>query len=170
MLDCKLSFPPGLTVFGLQGGIPSFLHGGLSLQECVIAFLKGIPSARPNKVEVKMLLPERITSRVILVRLRAEASSILDRPRKVLVTVGEKTSEVREMSPRSAQYLYRSSRLTSNFMLINSDISFLLYFKYFVRFFFPFPPSLFPLLVSHFPIVRLLRFARNDILKLPLSS
>jgi len=98
-----LSFPPGLTVFGLQGGIPSFLHGGLSLQECVIAFLKGIPSARPNKVEVKMLLPESITSRVVLVRLRAEASSILDRPRKVQVTVGEKTSEVCEMSPRSAQ-------------------------------------------------------------------
>jgi len=94
-----LSFPEGLSVFGLPGEAGAFLHGGLSLQECVVAVLQGQVVAPVKKVGVRMSLPETLTGRLAVIRVEAEASSLFDRPRQVQVVIGERRSDPIQLGP-----------------------------------------------------------------------
>lgn len=75
--DLELAFPRGVNVFKVSGGSLAYLHGGLSIQECLVPVLEYVPkiadptSGRPT-LHVKML-GERITNRYFPVVLSYSA-------------------------------------------------------------------------------------------------
>ena len=80
------AFPIGLTIFGIPGETPRFLHGGISIQEAVIPVLI-VQSIALSKVAVSMDLPEKISSATVRLSLRASIQSLLDAPRRVKVEI-----------------------------------------------------------------------------------
>ncbi|MBC7234013.1 MAG: PglZ domain-containing protein [Chloroflexi bacterium] len=100
----QFAFPIGLAVFALQGAVGAFLHGGLSLQECVIPVLEVKCVAPEEKVTVVMELPAQLTSRIALVTLRVEKPTLLTKPRRVQVEINSKRSELVEMSVSRQEY------------------------------------------------------------------
>ncbi|HID07179.1 MAG TPA: PglZ domain-containing protein, partial [Armatimonadetes bacterium] len=101
--DVTFAFPKGVDVFALPGELGAFLHGGLSLQECIVASMYGKVAAPIRKVKVKMTIQEPITSRTVLVTVSAESVTLFDQPRWVKVKIGERESEPVEVSPNSPQ-------------------------------------------------------------------
>jgi len=91
------AFPEGFSVFSIPGEIGTFLHGGLSLQECIIPFLKGKIPLISFKVSVTMNVPEVITSRVLKLEIKAQPNTLYDQPRKVKVIVNQKESNIIEV-------------------------------------------------------------------------
>ena len=75
--DLELAFPRGVNVFKVSGGSLAYLHGGLSIQECVVPVLTYVPetahetSGRPT-LEVRVL-GERVTNRYFPVVLSYSA-------------------------------------------------------------------------------------------------
>lgn len=104
--DTLFAFPAGYSIFGLPGETPVFFHGGLSLQEAVIPVL-AIEAAVTRKVGVNMVLPERISSATVRIRLLAEPRTVFDTPRRVAVEVSgpgiHKTSEAVEISVQTPE-------------------------------------------------------------------
>jgi len=101
------SFPVGLSVFAMPGERGAFLHGGLSLQECVVAELKGRSVSPVRKVRVEIILPERLTSRVALIEVRAVVSSLFDEPRRIQLAIGEQKSFPVELGPEKTSEQFR---------------------------------------------------------------
>lgn len=95
--ELLFAFPEGFSVFVLSGEIGKFFHGGVSLQECIIPFLKGYAPLVSVKVSVKMKLPEMIASRLLKVEVEAKYNSLYDQPRKVKVLIHKKESDVIEL-------------------------------------------------------------------------
>lgn len=95
------AFPIGLSVFALPGEIGTFLHGGFSLQECIIPVLKAKASGPIEKVSVFIEPLEALTSRIALVKLKAEASTLFAKPRRVFLQVEVRRSEIIELSRKT---------------------------------------------------------------------
>ncbi|MBC7294000.1 MAG: hypothetical protein H5T84_07880, partial [Thermoleophilia bacterium] len=93
------AFPPGLAVFALPGETRPFLHGGLSLQECVVPVLEARAEPLGQKVSVGMGLPERLTSRIASVRVAVRQAALFAKPRRVLVEINGRRSEPKELNP-----------------------------------------------------------------------
>lgn len=93
------AFLPGLTVFALPGETRPFLHGGLSLQECVVPVLEARAEPLGQKVSVGMELPERLTSRIASIRVAVREAALFARPRRVLVEINGKRSDPKELNP-----------------------------------------------------------------------
>jgi len=91
------AFPEGFSVFALQGERETFLHGGLSLQESIIPMLCGQAVLMP-KVAVRMQVQEPISSRIVRVTVEAQIDNLFAEPRKVKVRIGNRESNVIEMS------------------------------------------------------------------------
>jgi len=91
------AFPEGFSVFALQGERETFLHGGLSLQESIVPMLCGQAILMP-KVTVRMQVQEPISSRIVRVIVEAKVDNLFAEPRKVKVRVGNRESDVVEMS------------------------------------------------------------------------
>ena len=75
--DLELAFPRGVNVFKISGGSLAYLHGGLSIQECLVPVLGYVPNiadptSGPPTLHVKML-GERITNRYFPVELSYSA-------------------------------------------------------------------------------------------------
>lgn len=96
--DLLFTFPEGFSVVSLPGEVESFLHGGLSLQESIVPMLCGKVTAPIVKVTVKMQVQEPISSRIVRVIVEADVVNLFAKPRKVKVRVGERESEVVELS------------------------------------------------------------------------
>jgi len=97
-------FPMGLAVFSIQGGVGSFLHGGLSLQECIIPVLQIQAEAPAQKVAVTMAVPQQLTSRIALVNVVVRRPvSLFDQSRRVIVEVEGKRSAPSELGPENAE-------------------------------------------------------------------
>ena len=92
-----LCFPIGLTVFSLPGETGTFLHGGLSLQECLIPVLKAKVKAPVEKVSVTMGCPSKLTSRIAIIDLTVKGANLFSKPRRVKIKINRKESEVFEM-------------------------------------------------------------------------
>lgn len=92
------AFPSGSTRFQIQGDTGVFHHGGISLQECILPALEIKPAVVYEKVGVIMELSSPITSRIVLVPLKATNVSLFSRPRKVAVEISGHDSPVIEMS------------------------------------------------------------------------
>ena len=73
------------------------------MQECVVAELKGRCVSPARKVLVEMILPERLTSRVALIEVRAVVSSLFDKPRRVQAIIGERKSFPVELGPEKTK-------------------------------------------------------------------
>jgi len=91
------AFPEGFSVFALQGERETFLHGGLSLQESIIPMLCGQAVLMP-KVSVRMQVQEPISSRIVRVIVEAQVDNLFAEPRKVKVRMGNRESDVVEVS------------------------------------------------------------------------
>lgn len=92
------AFPSGLTTFQIPGETGVFLHGGISLQECILPVIE-IKSAKVyEKVQVSMVVPASITSRIVQISLEAKNVTFFSKPRKVIVEVGNRASPVVEIS------------------------------------------------------------------------
>ncbi len=91
------AFPEGLSIFALQGERGAFLHGGLSLQESIVPMLCGQVVLMP-KVAVRMRVQEPISSRIVRVIVEAQVNNLFAEPRKVKVRIGNRESNVIEMS------------------------------------------------------------------------
>lgn len=84
--------PQDNSCLAVQGGAGPFLHGGLSLQECVLVFLSVLPGKRGATkpyVTIRLAAPERATTLTFKISLSASAVSepILFAGRKVTVRV-----------------------------------------------------------------------------------
>jgi len=97
--DEQFAFPEGLAVFALQGEIGAFLHGGLSLQESIVPVIEVAVQVVEKKVEVRMEVPQVLTSRMVVIIVKAEAPDLFARPRRVMVEIQGKRSESRELGP-----------------------------------------------------------------------
>ncbi|MEM3434180.1 MAG: PglZ domain-containing protein [Candidatus Methanomethyliaceae archaeon] len=93
-----LTFPIGLSVFALPGETGSFLHGGLSLQECLIPVLKAKAKGPMEKVVVVMGYPSKLTSRIAMIDLKVKGTTLFSKPRRVIIEINGKKSEIVEMS------------------------------------------------------------------------
>ena len=80
--DLELAFPRGVNVFKVSGGSLAYLHGGLSIQECLVPVLRYVPttahqtSGRPT-LQVRVL-GKRITNRYFPVTLAYSAADLFD--------------------------------------------------------------------------------------------
>lgn len=97
------AFPLGLTVFALPGESRAFLHGGLSLQEAVVPVIDARTTAGWQKVAVVMEPPAQLTSRVAVVRLRAEEVTLFAQPRRVIVEIRGRRSDPKELGAERRQ-------------------------------------------------------------------
>lgn len=95
------AFPSGSTRFQIQGDTGVFHHGGISLQECILPALEIKPADVYEKIGVVMELSSPITSRIVLVPLKATNVSFFSRPRKVVVEIAGHASPVIEMSSQN---------------------------------------------------------------------
>lgn len=93
------AFPAGLAVFALQGETRRFVHGGLSLQECVVPVLEARAEPSGQKVSVGMELPERLTSRFTSIRVAVREVELFAKPRRVVVEINGKRGDPKELSP-----------------------------------------------------------------------
>ena len=80
--DLELAFPRGVNVFRVSGGNLAYLHGGLSLQECVIPVLRYVPAAAQEtggkaRLEVTVV-GGKVTNRYFPVMLSYQASDLFD--------------------------------------------------------------------------------------------
>lgn len=92
--DLLLGFPAGTSIFAVQGGAPEFVHGGLSLQETVVPVVS-LKLAKPKeKVKVSVEYPEKIASRIVLIKLKTSFERLDVESRKVYVEVNNKKSDV----------------------------------------------------------------------------
>ncbi|NLG80267.1 MAG: PglZ domain-containing protein [Firmicutes bacterium] len=91
------AFLPGLAVFALPGGTRPFLHGGLSLQECIVPVLEAAATPLGQKVSVTVELPDCLTSRIASVRVVVREAVLFARPRRVVVDINGKRSEPKEL-------------------------------------------------------------------------
>jgi len=105
--EARFVFPVGLAAFGIQGGTGAFLHRGLSLQECVVPVLVAEAEAPREKVTVRMIVPDRLTSRLALVQLKAEAPTLFAQPRRVVLELGARRSEPAELSVHRPEAVVR---------------------------------------------------------------
>ena len=96
--EAVLAFPSGLAVFSVPGETGAFLHGGLSLQECIVPVVEIEAPVTLPKVPVVLQAPDRLTSRVAVLRVRAGSTSQLARPRRVQVEINGRRSPVVEVS------------------------------------------------------------------------
>jgi hypothetical protein len=92
-----LAFPAGLAVFSLSGAPSCFLHGGLSLQESLVPLFTAQPIGRGQRMDVSMEVPDPITSRIAVIKVRAQGTDLLAAPRVVRVRVGERESNPVEL-------------------------------------------------------------------------
>jgi len=99
--ELLFAFPEGFSVVALQGERETFLHGGLSLQESVIPMLIGQAAVIAPKVEVRVQIQEPISSRILRVVVEAKIDSLFAEPRKVKVRVGNRESNIVEVSAQS---------------------------------------------------------------------
>ena len=112
--DEILAFPMGLQVFGLPGETGAFLHGGLSLQECVIPVLQAEAVAPLEKVTVTMDIPAMLTSRIAVVTVRVEQATLFAQPRRVQLQIGEQRSEELELTTATRDVPIRVAWLDFN--------------------------------------------------------
>lgn len=65
--DCNLLFARGIAEFSTKGGNEDFAHGGISLQENIIPYIKVKPLVieKQNDVKFKFTVPEKIRSKII---------------------------------------------------------------------------------------------------------
>jgi len=103
--DVILAFPKGTSIFGLPGEPSAFLHGGLSLQECVVACLHAKVLAPVQKVKVTMSVPDPVTSRTVSVTIRAQPTTLFDQPRRVKIKIGKQESKPIEVAPDQSQQI-----------------------------------------------------------------
>jgi len=79
--ELEFAFPLGLGTFKVKGGVSSYLHGGLSLQEQVLPLLtiqvqpKKTPGAFGLKIKLSMA-KSRITNRLFTVTVEAQAEGL----------------------------------------------------------------------------------------------
>lgn len=103
----NFAFPAGLTIFGIQGDTPRFLHGGLSLQEAVVPILVARPSAL-QKIGATLDLPDSISSATVRLSIRAVQQTVFDAPRRVKVEISapgiSATSEEIEISASTPEH------------------------------------------------------------------
>jgi len=84
--DTRFAFPLGTALFGRQGESPTFIHGGISLQEAIVPLLAVTSRAR-GKVGVTMEVPAEVTQGRLYMTLKATPRSLVDAPRRVVVEV-----------------------------------------------------------------------------------
>jgi hypothetical protein len=92
------AFPIGLSVFAIQGETGSFLHGGLSLQECLVPILEITGIATGQKISVTMEVPPQLTTRLALVTVRVAGTPKANQARRVFVEINGKQSEIAELT------------------------------------------------------------------------
>jgi hypothetical protein len=87
--------PRDTGCLAVPGGPGPFVHGGLSLQECALVFLRIRPGApgTPARPTVRVQAPERVTALAFPIALVVEptATPLLVAPVEVLVTVNDLT-------------------------------------------------------------------------------
>lgn len=105
------AFPVGLTVFALQGEVTAFLHGGISLQECIVPVLKAKAVEMAQKVSVVMELPSQLTSRMALITVCVKEANLFAQPRQVMVEIDGRRSEPVELSVAQRKVTVRLSWL-----------------------------------------------------------
>ena len=80
--DLELAFPRGVNVFKVSGGSLAYLHGGLSIQECLVPVLRYAPKTAHQTSGWPTLgvrvLGERITNRYFPVVLSYSAEDLFD--------------------------------------------------------------------------------------------
>nr|NIO38462.1 PglZ domain-containing protein [Candidatus Bathyarchaeota archaeon] len=87
--DLQAMFPTGIAFFPQPGSKEPFIHGGISLQEWCIGVLE-ITVARQavgEKVNVKTILPDVVTSAIFTVSFQPVATQLVAIPRKLIVEV-----------------------------------------------------------------------------------
>ncbi|MBA7665173.1 hypothetical protein ES703_73242 [subsurface metagenome] len=81
-------FPRGIAQFPSPGPKEAFIHGGVSLQECCIGVLEiKAGEAVGEKVDVKVLLPDLITSAIFTVGFQPIPRRLVVIPRKLIVEI-----------------------------------------------------------------------------------
>ena len=73
--DLFVHVPKGIGYFRTSGSNDSFIHGGLSLQECCIGYLVITPDQKGQKITVKAEYPEKISSTIVKVTLSPQSSA-----------------------------------------------------------------------------------------------
>ena len=92
--DVLLAFPIGTTVFAVQGEIPSFVHGGLSLQESIVPVISLKLSVPKEKVRIEVESPkDNLTTVIALVKLKPVFERLDAEPRRIYVEINRKRSE-----------------------------------------------------------------------------
>jgi len=80
--ELELAFPRGVNVFRVSGGNLAYLHGGLSLQECVIPVLRYVPTAAEEtggKATIDVtVVGDKVTNRYFPVMVTYQASDLFD--------------------------------------------------------------------------------------------
>jgi len=83
--DGEILFPRGISYLPRKGEKESYVHGGVSLQECCIGVLEVRPQQVADRVMVKIELPEIISSRMLKVRIVPHKYTFSSPARKILV-------------------------------------------------------------------------------------
>ncbi|MBA7523001.1 hypothetical protein ES705_15123 [subsurface metagenome] len=101
--DLLFSFPAGTSIFAVQGETPEFVHGGLSLQETVVPVVT-LKLAEPSeKVKVSVEYPEKIASRIVLIKLKSSFERLDVESRRVYVEVNNKKSDAITLMPGKSE-------------------------------------------------------------------
>ena len=98
-----LGFPAGTSIFAVQGEAPEFFHGGLSLQEAVVPVVTLKLEQPKKKIKVNVEYPEKIASRIVLIKLNATFGQWDVESRRVYVEVNNKRSEVVTLMPGKSE-------------------------------------------------------------------
>jgi hypothetical protein len=101
--DLLLGFPAGTSIFAVQGEAPEFVHGGLSLQETVVPVVTLKLEQRKKKIKVNVEYPEKIASRIVLIKLNPTFGKWDVESRRVYVEVNKKRSEVVTLMPGKSE-------------------------------------------------------------------
>lgn len=69
--DYNLVFARGIAEYSIKGGNEDFAHGGISLQENIIPYIKIKPlvQEKQNDIKYKFIVPEKIRSKVVRINI-----------------------------------------------------------------------------------------------------
>jgi hypothetical protein len=101
--DLLLGFPAGTSIFAVQGEAPEFVHGGLSLQETVVPVVTLKLEQPKKKIKVNVEYPEKIASRIVLIKLNSTFGQWDVESRRVYVEVNNNRSEVVTLMPGKSE-------------------------------------------------------------------
>jgi len=105
-------FPIGISWFPRPGPKEAFVHGGISLQECCIGVLEIRPKEAVGvKVEVKVLLPDLVTTAIFTVGFQpVPTTHLMLRPRRLIVELYAEGELMIRSDP--VELLYTKEHLT----------------------------------------------------------